>query len=754
MKLGSKFEKLFSKKIFLSFIISYLIIATIPFSALLYSYFTAESNLKEQISYSIDENLDICLNTIDERISSLSIIARNIQNSEQINNIISNLSDTPWEYTNMKLSDTLLVEAKKYCDTTYCYFPEKNYFVSTSYTAYPDEFFNMFYKFGSDEERKNFENALRMNSYCRHIVTEDSNGEKYIDLLYSVPLMNIDSNISFNIGFRISYKTIISDIKKYTDIRDKNIYFLDRTNQLVFSATSFDYAGTPDSDSYIPDTISAFDGNIHFAKAFSSNNWMMITVIQNNSIIRSIAHIRYVTIFIMIICLFLSAFLTKIFSTTNYRPIKLLLSSADSGDSCTSDYEKLEEVLLSIQNQKRSMHQLNIDKERMEYHQFLTALVSGNTEKYSPLEKFLDKYNVSFKSKFFSVVVFFIKNPGDLFNDCSSNSDVYKNTETISFIIKNVFEELINENMNGYVFEYNGLISSIVNIPENKLNVWKNELSDILSKANTFMSKNFNFSFVAGISNLHTGIPELSSAFTEANSIFDYHSRMANVSHITYSETLQRNADDNSKQLSEAICSGDFEMANALAENSLSSARNDAAQFQLQKSKIILTILNTLHSNNISESRILNQIFIESKNILNDESCSNTEIYEILKKVCDLFKPTDKDSQNGTTSKIAGMIKEYIDNNYTDSDLNVSMVGYHFDMSPYYLSSIFKKAEGISILEYISKVRVNSSIDMLMKGATLAEIAKETGFNSTHTYMRQFNNLMGCTPKQYINSHQ
>ena len=84
-----------------------------------------------------------------------------------------------------------------------------------------------------------------------------------------------------------------------------------------------------------------------------------------------------------------------------------------------------------------------------------------------------------------------------------------------------------------------------------------------------------------------------------------------------------------------------------------------------------------------------------------------------------------------------------------DPNLNVAAVGYYFDVTPYYMSNLFKKSEGLSILEYITKTRIEASLELLKDNITIAKIAEEVGFNNTNTYIRQFSKLMGCSPTQY-----
>ena len=750
MKLKKLFDKILSKKIFFSFIISYLIIAIIPFSALLYSYFTAQSNLKQQVSHSIDENLNTCLSSFDTSLTNLNEISAGIGKSADFQSVISEVISSDNNYDQIRLSEMLRDEVAGLCDYAYIYIPQKDLFISPKTNCNFEEFSDMFYTFSSDEQKQLFKKTLSSNSYSVHITTKDLSGKKYIDFIYSYPLFDINGIVNYSIGYRLSEDYITNIISNHTSTDDKNIYLIDKNNNIVYSKQSFVQKTIPDYTTKAENSFESRGNDTFFYKTVPANNWMMLTIVPDSVITKSISHIRYVTMLIMILCLFLSVFLTKIFITTNYKPIKMMLSAIGNTDASESDYEAIEKALSNYKGQKQSMQQLKIDKEKLEYNRFMSALLLGNTEKYSPVEKYFEKYNIKFDSDLFAVISFFIKNPEKLFNDDTNNNDIYKNMETISFIIKNVFEEMIGECMKGYVFENNGLICCIVNIPKDMIDSWENKISDIAHKANLFISSNFNFSYVAGISNIHNKISDLDAAFSEATSIFDYHSKLISTSSITYSSTRENNSGGDLKQLENAISSGDFELSKVITEKLLNTANGNEDSLRLIKTKIMFSILNKLHSNNISDTNLINGIFEKSQLIMNNNDNSFNDVTQALELACDIFAQSNSKDKSSSTSKIVNMIKEYIDLNFTNSELNVSMVGHHFDMSPYYLSSIFKKVEGISILEYISKVRITSSLEYLENGETLSQIAEKVGFSSSHTYIRNFGSIMNCTPKQYL----
>lgn len=119
---------------------------------------------------------------------------------------------------------------------------------------------------------------------------------------------------------------------------------------------------------------------------------------------------------------------------------------------------------------------------------------------------------------------------------------------------------------------------------------------------------------------------------------------------------------------------------------------------------------------------------------------------ELLEEVCHKILEIQKEtSQDQTMSK---QIEEYIQKNFQDADLNISITSQHFGLTPAYLSSIYKKQTGGSLLDYILTVRITHAGQYLDQGYSVVEVASMTGFRDSGTFIRAFKKKMGVTPGQ------
>ncbi len=75
-------------------------------------------------------------------------------------------------------------------------------------------------------------------------------------------------------------------------------------------------------------------------------------------------------------------------------------------------------------------------------------------------------------------------------------------------------------------------------------------------------------------------------------------------------------------------------------------------------------------------------------------------------------------------------------------------------MSEGNLHKVFKEATGQSPIDYLIKLRLQRSMDLLSDtGLSITEIAFKTGFNDSNYFTRHFKKIIGTTPSRYRKQH-
>lgn len=95
-------------------------------------------------------------------------------------------------------------------------------------------------------------------------------------------------------------------------------------------------------------------------------------------------------------------------------------------------------------------------------------------------------------------------------------------------------------------------------------------------------------------------------------------------------------------------------------------------------------------------------------------------------------------------------IKAYILKNY-QRKITIRELSELFKLSPVYLGAAFIKYTDISIREYINRIRINKSVDLLNTGEyTVSEAAYRCGFEDPFYFCKVFKKYMGIPPSMLL----
>lgn len=141
---------------------------------------------------------------------------------------------------------------------------------------------------------------------------------------------------------------------------------------------------------------------------------------------------------------------------------------------------------------------------------------------------------------------------------------------------------------------------------------------------------------------------------------------------------------------------------------------------------------------------------------LNLSKCETTqEKQELIESILQIYRNTLNSEKQDKDSSIIKSVKKYINQNYSNPDVNVSTTAMYFGVRQDYLSRLFKQHEGINLLKYLNVVRLNRAAKMLETSTkNIADIASEVGFYNYRTFTRQFISHFNTTAQQYRDDHR
>ena len=172
---------------------------------------------------------------------------------------------------------------------------------------------------------------------------------------------------------------------------------------------------------------------------------------------------------------------------------------------------------------------------------------------------------------------------------------------------------------------------------------------------------------------------------------------------------------------------------------------------QLQIQQIMTQAVNTVVEVLINHRLTVESVFDPGRNLFTELSRREAlpAVHEWLRQVCLTAASAVTQANSRQANKKVTRISEYIEQHLTE-DLSLNDVAEWIDLSPAYVSRIFKEGTGENFVEYLSERRVEQA-ELLLKNTHLSikEVGFKCGFNNMQTFIRTFKKISGCTPSQY-----
>ncbi len=103
----------------------------------------------------------------------------------------------------------------------------------------------------------------------------------------------------------------------------------------------------------------------------------------------------------------------------------------------------------------------------------------------------------------------------------------------------------------------------------------------------------------------------------------------------------------------------------------------------------------------------------------------------------------------GSTTDIIGKIKQYV-KDHLQEEISMEDIAEVVYLNPQYMARMFKKHEGISILEYITDRRIEMASVLLRESDyTIYQVAGMVGYANYSYFTRVYKKMTGKTPQDY-----
>lgn len=449
----------------------------------------------------------------------------------------------------------------------------------------------------------------------------------------------------------------------------------------------------------------------------------------------------------ILICIIVSIYIAWRGSLRSYNPFEELYRKLSEQENkmleldAQNELEYIELLFERTREEKERLHDRILNKKNLSKDMLLLSLIEGTGKSTEETKKLLEETGILFPERFFCV--------------CYIQAEREKNLDTgiMIFIIQNILEEQISHIGKGCLIPISESRSCLLINCANDVEL--EQILSFVSDGKIFIEKNFEIHLTMGISSVYEGIHKISSCYKEAVHAFEYRYFYGNGTLIQYDRIKEKgfsydvfmknnlsilimdyvSAGDGEKNTLEEFCNRILKLYGIDTECSLDTMQC----FKFEMLNAMYKIMTSVQYSGQEKKEKLEQLLVKP-------SLEEFLLYwmELLEELCrtNHLRNQKKD--------ICLLAKNYIEDHYGDADLSLELLGEKLNCSSSYLSRKFKEKWAVSMIEYITEVRIDRAKELLEDtDITVQEIAELTGYLSSPSFVKTFKKKTGTTPGNY-----
>ncbi|WP_235561108.1 response regulator [Bacillus sp. FJAT-28004] len=271
------------------------------------------------------------------------------------------------------------------------------------------------------------------------------------------------------------------------------------------------------------------------------------------------------------------------------------------------------------------------------------------------------------------------------------------------------------------------------------------------------MEKYLKFTVTVGLGTLCSALSELSISYKGAISALDYRfllgaNRVVSIQDMEGAHNSMHRLDmEWSRRFATMIKTGTNKESHALIQQlicSLKASLMPIGACYLQIQSILIAIVNTIHELVGDESVHFKGHQLIVKNMIDLKTLD--EIEQWLQGICNEAIAYISEQRNDLKKMLVRSVIAYIEENYANENLTIHDLCRHVHLSKSYFSSMFKQHTEQTIMEYVTRIRLDKAKDLLRHTPMkFYEIAAKVGYSDPQYFSVLFKKHTGTSPTEY-----
>lgn len=729
-------------RVYLKLLLSYVAILIIPILVATGIYGRVWHIIRGQASRTNENLLNTVKQEIDSEIKNIQKIESRLALDSEIQNLskkesfsIKNQQSLYYLYDDLRIIDV----AEPLFDHVFVYFPAADKVSSSLGNMDLSLYYELYYKSDSTS-LENFRSYLASQHYNDVRPITGSYGHN--KLIFTMSSLNAASG---------EYAATIGIVMDKDQFRQKllfgkwdeqmNIRIVDsEDNTICMDAKSDLLPEKTQKTSYIVTGVNS-----------DAADWRYEAIIPKTLIDKEAHEIQIWSAVGLFICIISGFGIASYLAKKNYNPLRMLMENVARYNNSKSN-DKMESGVDEYQwlnHQMESFFKEHIDTQRLLKNSrktlktyYLSKMMMEHCERNSQ-----EQVGIRLYSEFYAVVLLKPELKGELTAErLGEEAQVLR-----KFIIANVLSEICQKYFEVEMTEMGEREAAIIGMNIPSLDNME-RLQECVENLQQITEESFSFSCIALLGTACRGIGGIHESYVQAQSMEEY-INLLDTPVIRYDKVkdlrfVYEYPEEMELKIIHAMKIGDEKTAGKCMMEVFD--RNLSGQVKANTYRcLIFDMIGTLlkgastggYNHTDPEIGVLEQISVKTP-----VEEAKDKFLKCLGSIClHIRQIRAKASEDNIFSQ---KVEDYVNQNFTDPDLKISIASQYFRITPSYLSSLYKKQTGKSLLDFINNVRIDFAEGLLKKGCSVADAAEQSGFRDSAGFIRAFKKKKGITPGQ------
>lgn len=626
----------------------------------------------------------------------------------------------------------------------------------SKYTVYEQENFYRHINTILNLDEDTFQNILSQQFHNTILAIETENGtEKTVVMLTSIPITGISGNGMF---IQILDEKVLENILvSRTVLADSTLLLLDENNQVICSSGNGDImdGASLEELSRISNSEYELNGENYWItwETLENENWKLMTVVPMRSISEKTSWVSKIMFSVLYIVLLVGILVSVCGVCMNYLPLRKLkrvYTGKALKTNSKNEFEQLESAFRGMHTELESIQVLqNMQAEQLRLEFLRFCLENSIDLDESSLLKIIENMGVKIPNGSFIAGIFAAQTEED---------EQPLPSEKMMGIFSSFFAE-------GKFVEYGTCFVLCKNeVPVLLFYLYdsqkEEELRHLLKKGLQDLEKQQHWEVIYAFSALHRGFSEIHLAYLESCELMDY--KQSRLDSRTQEREIEveglprygqiRYSAVQEELLMRYILAGNtedaLELLNIIYSHNFTEQMLSLSTAYCLMEYIVIGMMKALSAEGYLDENMMKKYndVLDQMRKSNSQSVLRSFVNELVSETAE-FCGQMKTQKKGTRELPVEKIMDCVDAHFREYDFNVSKAAEYLGMNMTYLSRFFKEHTGIGLLNYINGVRIGYAKQLLSyQKISVAEAARQAGFENQNTFIRLFKKFEGKTP--------